>query len=96
MFRSTDIEAMLGVKRQTLSNWCAEFEGYLSPAARPEPGGWRRFNHDDIAVINNIWPMRRKNGTCIWFNLAHANGFNPSTFKSKVKPANPAKERGML
>jgi len=63
MFRSTDIETMFGVKRQTLSNWCNEFEEYFSPTARPEAGAWRRFDHDDISVINLIRIMRAENKT---------------------------------
>ena len=88
MFRSTDIEAMLGVKRQTLSNWCAEFEGYLSPAARPEPGGWRRFNHDDIAVINLIRILRDENKTTEQIHAALKMGHRlPLDTDSALAPA---------
>jgi DNA-binding transcriptional MerR regulator len=51
------------ISRQTISNWCKEFEQYLSVTANPPTGGHRRFSETDLGVLALISSMKEMGST---------------------------------
>lgn len=54
---TTDIRQYFNVTRQTVANWCKEFEEYLSPTATPSNGTHRQLTDDDVKVIALVAEM---------------------------------------
>ena len=50
-YTTTDVADTFDVSQQTVKNWCAAFEKFLSPAATPGRQRRRLFNADDLAVF---------------------------------------------
>lgn len=50
-YTTTDVADTFEVSQQTVKNWCAAFERFLSPAATPGKQRRRLFNADDLEVF---------------------------------------------
>jgi DNA-binding transcriptional MerR regulator len=59
MVTTGDIMRQFDISRQTVSNWCHEFERFLSPTANPPVGAQRRFADDDLKVFALIHRQKR-------------------------------------
>lgn len=49
---------LFNVARETIRKWAIEFDLYLSPSARPESGGIRRFTQNDLEIFALIAEMK--------------------------------------
>lgn len=60
MYTTSDLTRKFDVSRQTISNWCKEYELFLSPTANPPSGSQRRFVEDDIKVFTLVEEMKQR------------------------------------
>lgn len=59
MVTTGDMMRQFDISRQTVSNWCHEFERFLSPTANPPVGAQRRFADADLQVFALIHRQKR-------------------------------------
>lgn len=62
-YTSQQVAALYGITTQSVNRWAREFEGYLSPAAKPGGSKTRQFTKEDMTVFALISEMQKKHLT---------------------------------